>query len=181
MYFVRDFVLRNHLKSFVHELDLSQLRLFCPLTVTIRAGHFWPNRSKIDLRGTKHTWILKVPLRTPPKIKFHIFWYYLRKPEMKFSKFHRPEMGRKLWFLLIWVIFLWGNTSVAWKHLRIFGLLPVKFPVKKMWKCEKSDATVNHDFIQFKYHVMVMKMEIFDREDRYGTNCISIQTYSHDK
>ena len=67
-----------------------------PLTVTIRAGHFWPNRSKIDFRGTKHTWILKVPLRTPTKIKFHIFWYYLRKPEMKFSKFHRPEMGRKL-------------------------------------------------------------------------------------
>ena len=50
----------------------------------------------------------------------------------------------------------------------------------KMRKCEKSDATVNHDFIQFKYHVMVMKMEFFDGEDRYGTNCISIQTYSYD-
>jgi len=39
---------------------------------------------------------------------------------------------------------------------------------------------MDYDLIQFQYHVMVMKMKIFDREDRYGTNCISIQTYSYD-
>ena len=75
------------------------------LTVTLRAGHFWPKRSKIDFRGTKRTWIMKIPLRTPPKIKFRTFWCYIRKPEMKFKKFHKPEMGWKLKILLIWVIF----------------------------------------------------------------------------
>ena len=37
-------------------------------TVTIRAGHFWPNRPKIDFRGTKHIWILKIPLELPLKL-----------------------------------------------------------------------------------------------------------------
>ena len=35
-------------------------------------------------------------VKTPPKIKFRIFWCYVRKTEMKFSKFHTPEMGRKI-------------------------------------------------------------------------------------
>ena len=64
-----------------------------------------------------------------------------------------------------------------WEKPKNFRLISGQTSVKK---CEKSDATVNRDLIQFKYHVMVMKMEIFDREDRYGTNCISIQTYSYD-
>ena len=77
------------------------------LTVTIRAGHFWPKRSKIDFGGTKHSWILKIPLMTPTKIKFCIFWCCQQKPEMQFSKFCAPEMGRKLIFLLTWRMFVW--------------------------------------------------------------------------
>ena len=57
---------------------------FMDLTVTLRAAHFWPERSNIDFRGTKRTWIMKIPRWTPPKIKFRIFWCYVRKPEMKF-------------------------------------------------------------------------------------------------
>ena len=38
------------------------------LTVTIRAGDFSPKRSKITFWGTKHSWISKIPPRTPPKI-----------------------------------------------------------------------------------------------------------------
>ena len=72
---------------------------------------FLPKRSKIDFWGTKHPWILKIPPKTPPKIKFCIFWCYKRKPEMKFSKFCTPEVDRKFIFRLVWVIFVWHEES----------------------------------------------------------------------
>ena len=57
----------------VHMSAFFVLKYLSLLTVTIRAGHFWPKRSKIDFWGTKRTWIMKIPLRVPPKIKFRIF------------------------------------------------------------------------------------------------------------
>ena len=51
--------------------------------------------------------ILKIRRLTSRKIKFCIFWWCKRKPEMKFSKFRAPKMGRKVIFLLIWVTFVW--------------------------------------------------------------------------
>ena len=81
------------------------------LTVTIRAGNFLPKWSKIDFWGTKHPWILKIPPKIPPKIKFCIFWCYKRKPEMKFSKFRTPEVDRKFIFRLVWLIFVWHEES----------------------------------------------------------------------
>ena len=66
---------------------------------------FFAKEVKSRLPRHKHPWILKTPLRTPPRIKFCIFWCCKRKPEMKFWKFRTPEMGRKrifAWFEWYW-------------------------------------------------------------------------------
>ena len=66
---------------------------------------------KNRLPGHKTYLDLENPLRIPPKIKLRIFCCYVREPEMKFSEFHTPEMGRKLNFLLIWVKFVWYKET----------------------------------------------------------------------
>ena len=111
------------------------------LTVTIRAGHFWPKRSKIDFGGTKHSWILKIPLMTPTKIKFCIFWCCQRKPEMKFSKFRIPEMGQ---------------MSIK-KHLRIRGIF--YYETKVLWRRQFTCIDI-HKNSKMRHSISLRK---FDR------------------
>ena len=55
-------------------------------------GQNWLSRHKTFL-------ISEIPLRTPPKISFHFFWRYARKPEIQILKLRAQEMNRKKVFL----------------------------------------------------------------------------------
>ena len=77
-------ILYGKVSSIMEKFDIWTLPCYTVLTVTIRAGHFWPKRSKIDFGGIKDSWTLKIPLMTPTKIKFCIFWCCQQKSEIKF-------------------------------------------------------------------------------------------------
>ena len=57
-----------------------------------------------DLENAFLGWLMSFILRKAPsslsEIKFRILWWYKIKPEIKISKFRKPEMNRKLIYCL---------------------------------------------------------------------------------